>query len=70
MAQVLGVFNIKYSTKNIPLVNNFKYQKLLTVRVEDVIKRMRWKLVEMRPVSKNFQDKMKEHMTTLKNMEK
>ena len=44
MAQVPGMFNIQYSTKNIPLVNKFKYQKLLTVRVEDVIRRMRWKL--------------------------
>ena len=35
---------IPYSLKNIPYLNKFQYQKLLIGKVEDLLKRMRWKL--------------------------
>ena len=36
--------NIPYSTKNIPVIGLFKYQRLLTFRIEDLLRRMRWKV--------------------------
>ena len=37
-------FNINYSTKNIPTVSKYKYQYLLTNRIENLVGRMRWKV--------------------------
>ena len=44
MAFVPRLFSINYSVKNIPLVSKFQYQKQLTFRIEDLIRRMRWRL--------------------------
>ena len=42
MSFIPRIFNIPYSIKNIPNYNLFKYRKLLTYRIEDLIERMRW----------------------------
>ena len=36
--------NIKYSLKNIPNVSKFRYQKMMVMRTEQLLKRMRWKV--------------------------
>ena len=37
--------NFDYSIKNIPLANERNYKMKLIERIEDVIKRMRWKAI-------------------------
>ena len=44
MVNIPRRFNIQYSTKNIPTVSKFKYQYLLTYRIENLVSRMRWKV--------------------------
>jgi len=44
MAYVPRRFDIPYSTKNIPVIGLFKYQQLLTFRIESLLRRMRWKV--------------------------
>ena len=39
----MDIFNLNYSTKNIPTPTDKHYLKLLIEKVEDLIKRMRWK---------------------------
>ena len=36
--------NISYSSKNIPIPNDFFFKKTLVSKIEDFISRMRWKL--------------------------
>ena len=43
MVNIPRRFNIQYSTKNIPTVSKFKYQYLLTYRIENLVSGMRWK---------------------------
>ena len=37
-------FHIPYSLKNIPFLSKIQYQKMLTIRIEQFLTRMRWKL--------------------------
>ena len=55
MAYVPRLFSISYSIKNIPLVSKFQYQKQLTYRIEDLIRRMRWKLYWWKQKGKGYE---------------
>ena len=43
---VMEKFNISYSKKNIPTASIAQYKLMLTSKIEKVIKRMRWKVLE------------------------
>ena len=42
----MGKFDINYSNKNIPVPSKHQHKNQLTSKVENVIKRMRWKCLE------------------------
>ena len=43
---IMEKFNINYSKKNIPTASTAQYKLMLTSKIEKVIKRMRWKVLE------------------------
>ena len=43
---IMEKFNISYSKKNIPTASTAQYKLMLTSKIEKVIKRMRWKVLE------------------------
>ena len=43
---IMEKFNINYSKKNVPAASRAQYKLMLTSKIEKVIKRMRWKVLE------------------------
>ena len=43
---IMEKFNINYSKKNVPAASRAQYKLTLTSKIEKVIKRMRWKVLE------------------------
>ena len=43
---IMEKYNLQYSKKNIPIPSNHQYKLALVAKTENLIRRMRWKVLE------------------------